>query len=145
MNTTYFDANIFIYMADARSPYFQQIYELTSHLHNKGIKIITSTETIQEIIHVSKKEKQYKEGLKIAEHTLQAIDAILPVQKDTIKIFLKKNEKYRLNESRDVLHLAVCLENNIDTIITYDNGFKNFTEIKAYNPINYLKYVKTNS
>ncbi|MDQ3098393.1 MAG: type II toxin-antitoxin system VapC family toxin [bacterium] len=144
MNSIYFDTNIFIYLADASSPYFAEIYALTMHLQKENIQIITSTETIQEIIHVSKKVKQYRQGIKNAEGTLKTINKLVPIQDETIKIFLKKNEIYKLNESRDILHLAVCLENNLDTILTYDGGFKNFKEIKAYTPSEYLKKYDSN-
>ena len=57
-----------------------------------------------------------------------------PITKNTIDIYLKKVESYHNVKSRDLVHLSVCLENKLNTIITYDKEFRIFKEIKALRP-----------
>lgn len=54
--------------------------------------------------------------------------------KKTINVYLNLVIKHLTSDSRDSLHLATCIENNIKTIITHDHGFKKFKELKTLTP-----------
>ncbi len=139
MTNVYLDTNFFIYLSDKSSVFYSECVQLLKYCEENQIIVITSSETIQEIIHLAINTKRLPEGLKIAHKALQISDSLLPINKNTIEIYLKKASIYRNIQSRDLIHLAVCLENKIDRIITFDQGFRKFKEIKTLTPAQFLK------
>lgn len=134
MNNFYLDTNFFIYLADRSFPFHLNCKKFIRYCQKENILIATSTETIQEIIHYTKNTKQLQLGLRAAKKTIQVTDAVIPVSKETIKIYLKYVSIYKSSTSRDLIHLAVCLENKIDKIVTFDKDFTKFKEIKILYP-----------
>lgn len=131
MNSVYIDTNVFIYLSDKKSPFYLISTRLIEYLKKQRIFVFTSVETIQEIIHFSQNTKQLTYGIKTAEKTLETVDRILEINQKTILNYINLVKIYKNVESRDILHLAVSLENKIDLIISHDKDFKKFKEIKA--------------
>ena len=73
-------------------------------------------------------------GLNVASNVLELVDNLYPVTPETIKHYLKYAEMYKGVESRDLIHLSVCMENKLNTIITYDKKFKSFRGVKVLRP-----------
>jgi len=140
MKAAYLDSNIFIYLSDRKSKFYLKCLEFINHCMRGDILIITSVETFQEIIYYSKRINKLKEGLNSARTTYKIVDEILSIDEKIIEEYLRLVERYKNADSRDIIHLAVSLENNIETIITYDKGFKKFKEIKAVTPEEFLNY-----
>lgn len=134
----YLDTNIFIYLADNSSPFNKSCRDLIKFCQKHKIRITTSTETFQEIIHYAKNTKQLSSGIIIAEKVLLLIDGIYSIDKKTIEIYLQQVKKYSSAKSRDLIHLAVCLENEISEIITFDKDFKQFKEIRTITPADFI-------
>lgn len=134
----YLDTNIFIYLADKSSSFNKSCRQLIKYLQKNHIRINTSTETFQEIIHYAKNTKQLSTGITIAEKLLQLVDGIYSVDKTTIEIYLEYVKKYENAKSRDIIHLSVCLENNIGEIISLDKEFKQFKEVKTLTPEEFI-------
>ncbi|MBI2315182.1 type II toxin-antitoxin system VapC family toxin [Candidatus Daviesbacteria bacterium] len=134
MNSLYLDTNIFLYLSDKSSPYYLSCFKFIKFCKKEKILLLTSTETIQEIIHYSKNVKQVKEGLEAAKQTLQLLSGLLPIDQSIIEIYLKYVSIYKNASSRDLIHLAVCLENKINKIVTFDKDFKKFKEITLLQP-----------
>ena len=144
MNRIYLDTNIFIYSADKKSPNYQQCLTFFNLASKKEIELSTSTETIQEIIHLSQNTKQVQKGLAIVTRLLDRIHVLFPVDTDTIGIYIELIKKHPKIKSRDCIQAATAMINKIDTIITYDSDFKKFKEIKVMTPAEYLKNNKLN-
>lgn len=138
MNSVYIDTNIFLYLSDKKSPFCLTSSKLIEYLKNQRILVLTSVETVQEIIHFSQNTKQLAYGIKTAEKILETVDQILEINRKIILDYLKFVRIYKNVESRDLLHLAVSLDNKVDLIISYDKDFKKFKEIKALTPKEFL-------
>ena len=134
MKSLYLDTNIFIYLSDKHSPFYNNCLKLINYSEDKGIFLSTSTETIQEIIHYSKNTKQLPQGLELSKNVLLLIDTLYPINKTTIDIYLKQAEIYPSLESRDLIHLSVCTENKVDLIASYDKKFKTFKGVSVKLP-----------
>lgn len=139
MNSLYLDTNVFIYLSDKESPFYHDCLKLITYCHKNQIPLLTSTETIQEIIHLAKNTKQLEKGIKVAQKTLQLVSEILAITKTTIEIYLVNISKYPTATSRDVIHAAVCQENRIDKLISFDRDFKRFKELSTFTPLSILK------
>ena len=142
MNAIYLDTNIFVYSSQVTSPFFSKCNSFIECSLKNNIDLATSTESIQEIIHLARKTRKVVVGLKTSKILLKLTQLLLPVDKETILLYLdliKKNSHFRRLESRDFIHIATCLHYNIDILITYDEGFKKFKEIQSLTPEEYLK------
>lgn len=138
MTTLYLDTNIFLYLADKKSPFHKNCKELIEYVHKEKIFLATSTETIQEIIHYAKNIRQLGKGLRMTKIILQLVDELLTVGREVIDEYLKLTKKYRRVKSRDIIHLATALKNSLNMIITYDKEFKKFKEVRAMPPEDFL-------
>ena len=132
MNRLYFDTNFFLYLSDKSSPFRQRCTKFIKYCKEEKILISTSAETIQEIIHYTKNIKQSEQGLKAAKKTLNLLDEFIAIDKSIINTYLKCASVYKNAGSRDLIHLAVCIENKIDKIVTFDQDFAKFKEIKIF-------------
>jgi predicted nucleic acid-binding protein len=139
MSIIYLDTNIFIYSSDKSSKYFSECVDFIRYCQKNKIKLSTSTETFQEIIHLAKNTKQLEAGLKIARRVIKLVDDIYNINKDTIQIFLEETKKYPGLESRDIIHLAVCIENKIDKIISFDRKFKSVKRVTVVTPADFYQ------
>jgi len=138
MNSVYIDTNVFMYLSDKKSPFYFISSRLIKYLKKQRILVFTSVETIQEIIHFSQNTKQLAYGIKTSLKTLETVDKLLEINQKMILNYLKLVGNYKNVESRDLLHLTVSMENNINLIISYDKDFKKFKEIKAFTPKEFL-------
>lgn len=134
MNNLYLDTNFFIYLSEKSSLHYSDCLKFIKYCKKDRIFLSTSAETIQEIIHLAKNTKQLEKGIKIARNCLNIIDEVLPISRTTIEIYLRKTSIYKTSSSRDLIHLAVCLENKIDKIVTFDKDFSRFKEMKIFQP-----------
>lgn len=130
----YLDTNIFLYLSDRNSPNYPDCVSLINKCEADKTSILTSTETVQEIIHYAKNTKQLSGGVVICKNVLKLVDRMLPIKKKTIEIYIEKVGKYESVNSRDLIHLAVCVENEINTLVTYDKHFSKFKEVKSLSP-----------
>lgn len=138
----YLDTNIFMYAVDEGSQYYAICDKLTGAAAHNKIKTSTSAETIQEIIHLLRNRVSIKRGVEVASFTMTIVHDILPIDEEVLQQYLllvKKYGQHKKVASRDFLHLATCVVNKIDTIITYDADFRKFKEVKAMTPEEYLE------
>ncbi|PIP63562.1 hypothetical protein COW97_01810 [Candidatus Roizmanbacteria bacterium CG22_combo_CG10-13_8_21_14_all_34_12] len=141
MNSVYIDTNIFLYISNENSSFYSESIILVKYLKKNNILILTSTETIQEVIYVALKTKKLGYGLKTTEKIFEIIEELLSINKKAINFYLNLVAKHPTSDSRDSLHIAACIENKIPIIITYDHGFKKFKEIKALTPKEFLEKI----
>ncbi len=134
MNNLYLDTNFFLYLSDKSSPYYSSCFKFIKFCKKEKIVLLTSVETIQEIIHYSKNINQLEKGLKVAKETLSLVSEILAIDQHTIDTYLRYGSVYKSASSRDLIHLAVCLENKISKLVTFDADFKKFKEITVLQP-----------
>lgn len=140
MNILYLDTNIFVYISNPKSPFYQACWDFIVYCQHNNIWLFTSVETIQEICHLYTRIDKIKHGKQIAKHCIELIEDLLSVDKETIYISLQIiMNNLDIYSTRDLLHTAVCLQNHIPTIISYDSDFTKIKGVKAYTPEQYLK------
>ena len=127
----------FLYLYNPQEPFYSTITQFITVCTDKSYSLVTSTETIQEIIHYSINIKQRSLGLALSQLSLQVIDDLLPVDKDIIHTYLELSEKYSSMSSRDLLHAAVCVNLKLD-IITCDKDLRKVKEISVYKPEEFI-------
>lgn len=139
IQTCYIDTNVFLYLEDEESLFFNICNSVIKHCKANNIRIVTSTETFQEIIYLAQNTKQLLKGIKAANYVMGLVNIITPIDKEIISLYLKLIEKYKNIRSRDILHLSASIMTQADVTITYDKDFKKFKEIKSITPEEFLK------
>lgn len=142
----YLDTNIFIYRVDKQSPYWSSCKKLLNLKRAGNTKFVTSTETIQEIIHYCILQKKTDVGLRIAHDVINAVDVIIPINIEIVDTYLalvKQYQKEKRLQSRDYIHAATCIVNKLDGMISYDQALNKIYEIKVLTAEQYLRF-KTN-
>lgn len=137
----YVDTNIFLYAPDNESTYFATCKLFLSRCIKEKIEITTSVETFQEVIHYLRNREMSREAIQICHNIFKIIPLPLSIDATIMMTFLKLVNKYgdiKTLQSRDLLHVAVGIENKIDTIITYDKAMSKIEEIKTLTPEQFL-------
>ena len=137
-STYYLDTNIFLYAADVDSPYHKDCRNIIIHADTSTGQdpyyIVTSTEVIQEIVHVSQRLGLHEKGLKIAALALKHCQECIAIDLDVVAIYLQLMKKHPTAMSRDIIQVAVCLNQGIQKIITCDKDFDTFKELQILTP-----------
>lgn len=138
MKSVYCDTNIFIYYAEPKSAYYKKCLDFLTYCQEESISIVTSSETIQEIIHYSQRTNQLPEGINVCNIVMNMVDDLFPINAETIKEYLYMIRSYPKTPSRDILHVASCRQYQIKYMITFDKDFKSIKEIQAVRPDNFI-------
>ena len=134
----YLDANTFVYASNPRDPYFKPCSQILNRVSSRKIQAVTSTETIQEIVFYSQKFRNINLGIAAAREVLNIMPKILPIDSSVIQRYLELVSVYPKIDSRDNLHVAVCLLNGITAIISSDRDFDKIKEIRRVDPEDFL-------
>lgn len=116
----YLDTNVFLSAIEPIDPFHQHAQELLRQVELRTITATTSTETYQEIIHVAKKQKRLAIGIKLCQTLFKLIPQPLPIDTQVIHEFLSLIGQKSKPDTRDHLHIAVCLANKIPHLVTED-------------------------
>lgn len=134
MKRYYLDTNIFLYLADSSSPQQKACEDFVYSVSSANDRLITSTETIQEIIHRAVCMKQKENGIVIAQNVINLVDELTSVDETVIQSYITLTQSHVFQQSRDILHLASAIVSRADYIVTYDKDFLKFKEIEIIKP-----------
>jgi len=137
----YLDTNVFIYLSNRKYPYYVSCRELIASCRSKSIPLVTSAETFQEIIHWSKNKNRLKNGIEIVKRFKKIVWELFPVDETIVDLYLEKASRYKQVPSRDLIHLATCIENKIKHIVTLDKDFNFFKEVVSLAPHEALEFI----
>jgi len=138
----YIDSNIFLYpiVYDAEAvEKARESRNLLLKISEGLIRACTATITWDEIVWVVRRIFGLKPSIEQGRKFLEFPNLeLLSVKKSTILRAQELIERYRI-KPRDAIHVAVALENNITTIISYDKDFDKVKEVKRLEPRSLLK------
>lgn len=125
------DANVVVYAA-VDSPYRANSVELLAAIARRDADGRMSTAVLEEVWHLELSGKAGDlSGLTAQAYTL--FTPLLPVTDSTIsRAFTLEASSLGAN---DRIHVATCLENEIETIVTADRGFEDLTGLRRVDPL----------
>ena len=83
----------------------------------------TSTEVIQEILHQFLAIRRPQTGVDMANDALDMFAPVLPITHAIMRRLPTLVHRYPALSARDLLHVATCIGEGIDDIISPDRGF----------------------
>jgi predicted nucleic acid-binding protein len=133
----FIDTNIPMYAAGKDHPFKNKCLGILESIATEGIEAHTDTEVLQEILYRYYYINQRETGFAIFDLFATIMDKqILPVRHGDMtlaRLLAEKEETLKLSP-RDLIHLAVMLNNDIRHIVTTDRGFTGIPGIEVITP-----------
>ncbi len=133
----FIDTNIPIYAAGKEHPLKSSCLDILYSIARDKMQAYTDTEVFQEILYRYYYINQCETGFKIFDLFATIMQgSVLPVRHNDIMQarLLAEDETACKLSPRDLVHLAVMLNNDIRHIVTTDQGFKAIPGIKVIEP-----------
>ena len=135
MDTRIFvDANVPMYAHGAPHPYRRPCQEALRRIVAGDLLAVTSSEVVQEIIHRYLSLKRRRQAVQVAGDFMTVVSAVLPVTQRDIEQALRLISRYPQLPARDLLHVAVMLNNGITHILSADAHFDLVEEVERLDP-----------
>lgn len=135
MKRVFLDTNIPIYAAGKESEYKKVCLKVLEAIGREEVEGLTSTEVFQEILYRFWYLKDIENGWQIFDNFRKVISQVLAVTEEDISKARELSEKYRNIKPRDLLHVAVMVTNQIESIISVDKDFDAISEINRIDPL----------
>src|SRR5688572_21815064 len=112
-----------MYAAGRDHPLRRPCQELLARVAHGELEAVTSVEVIQEILHRFSALRQPALGAAMARDALDLFAPVLPVTHATMRRMPELVERHPALAARDLVHVATCLEEGIEEILSPDRGF----------------------
>jgi uncharacterized protein len=132
--TALLDAPIFMYAAGADHPFKEPCQTLLDRVRLGALDATTSAEVIQEILHRYVTIRKSEFGVGIARGVLVLINPVLPLTHAVVQRVPDLVVRYPRLRSRDLVHVATCLEYGLEGMITTDQGLDAVSEVRRLDP-----------
>ncbi len=133
----FIDTSIPMYAAGKEHRFKAACVDILDAVVRKTLEAYTDTEVFQETLYRYFNIGRREIGLQVFDLFSTIMNgSVLPVRhKDMVQArLLSENEETSGLSPRDLVHLAVMLNNGIDTIFTTDRGFEKVSGIKVVTP-----------
>ena len=119
------DSNIPMYLVGAEHPHKRTAQRLLETAVSNGESLVTDAEVLQEILHRYSAINRPEAIAPAFDAVLGIVDTVFPVDQhaaEAAKDILLGG--HRLS-ARDAVHLAIMRAHDIETVMSFDNGFDN--------------------
>lgn len=143
MDRVFIDVNIPMYAAGADHPLKTPSQKVIKAIASGELDAITDAEVFQEILyrylHIGEREK----GFMIFDlfHRIMR-GRILAVEDSGVQRARELAEQYTFLSPRDLIHMAVMIQCDLDAIITTDKSFDRLKAIQRIDPQNFMEFMK---
>jgi uncharacterized protein len=132
MPTVFLDTNVFLYAIGAQHPLKAASQSVLERVGEGELDAVTSTEVVQEILHVLIRRGLRETGLQLARHMIDLLGGLLPVTQADLAIACDLIDRYPALPVRDAVHAATMLNNGISAIVTADGHFDEVQGIRRF-------------
>jgi len=132
--TAFLDAAIFMYAGGGHHPLRGPCQAILQRAKDRTLDATTSAEVVQEILHRYIAVRRPSDGLRIAREALIQFRPVVALTDSVIRRVPDLVERYPQLSARDLVHVATCLDQGIDTIISPDRALDAVSEIKRLDP-----------
>ena len=112
--------------------------EVMRRVRDGELDATTSVEVVQEVLHRYRSIGRTEGGIALATQVLDTFAPVLPVTHAVMRRTVLLADRYPRLSSRDLVHVATCIIEGIETIITPDTGFDEVTEVRRIDPREFL-------
>lgn len=131
----FLDANVFLYAAGADGPYREPCIALLRAVESGQCAAATSTEVVQEVLHVVARRAGAEVAATAAESVLGLVSVVLPVERSDLERACALLRKHPGLPVRDAVHAATLRRAGIDVIVSADKHFDQVTQVQRVDPL----------
>ncbi len=132
--TFFLDTAVFMYAGGRDHPLRPPCQVILERVAAGALDATTSAEVVQEILHRFVAIRRPDIGTAMARDVLDAFEPVLPITNGVVRRMPDLVERYPSLAARDLVHVATCLEEGIETIVSPDPGFDDVREIRRLDP-----------
>jgi predicted nucleic acid-binding protein len=132
--TLFLDTAVFMYAGGREHPLRAPCRAILERVAAGSLDATTSTEVVQEILHRFVAIGRPEVGAAMARDVLDAFEPVLPVTHGVMRRMPDLLGRYAALSARHLVHVATCLEEGIEAIVSPDRGFDQVREIRRIDP-----------
>lgn len=136
--TVFLDTAIMMYAGGPEHPLRRPCRSVLVGAGAGTIAAATSAEVIQEILHRFVSIRRPERGIRMARDAMDLLGPVLSVGHPVMARVPALIERYPGLATRDLVHVATCLEEHIDTIVTTDVALRRVTEVRCVHPATFV-------
>lgn len=131
------DVNVPMYAAGAEHPYREACRWVMAEIAGERLDVVIDVEIIQEILHRYGALGRHAEAVAIATDVMEIVPSVFAVTAADAQTAIGLFQQYapRGLRARDVLHVAVMLNNGLTDIISADGHFDLVPGIRRIDPV----------
>lgn len=136
MKRAFLDANIFLYALGREHPYRGPCRRVLRALRERTLAGETSVEVVQEVIHVVR--RRGTSGATVAQigrDVMRACDKLHAFERRDLDVALELIGEGGDLTVRDAVHAAVCLNRDLDVIVSADPHFDAVPRLQRIDPL----------
>lgn len=132
--TVFVDTAVLMYASGPDHPLRASCRAVILRIGAGSLLASTSVEVLQEILHRFVSIRRPERGIAMARDAMDLLGPILPVTHQVMTRVPTLIERYPGLATRDLVHVATCLEEAIDTIVTTDVALGRVAEVRCVHP-----------
>ena len=126
--TVFLDTAVFMYAGGSEHPLRDPCRAILRQVDAGSMDATTSVEVVQEILHRFLATRRPDVGAAMARQVMDAFAPVLPVTHGVMRRVPGLVDAYPGLSARDLIHVATCIGEGIDTIVSPDRGFDQVRE-----------------
>lgn len=123
-----------MYAGGADHPLRAPCLEILDLVAAGRLDAVTSAEVVQEIFHRFARSPRAAEGAELARATLDLFSPVLPITHGVVARMPDLARRYPRHSARDLIHVATCLTQGIEWIVSPDADFDRIREVRRIPP-----------
>ena len=132
--TIFIDTSVIMYAAGSEHSLRAPCARIIDLIGQGRLDATTSVEVVQEILHRYRAIRRPEIGESQAQRTMDLFAPVLPITHALMRRVPDLAARYRQLSSRDLVHIATCVHENITAIVSADRGFDVVAEIRRIPP-----------
>jgi uncharacterized protein len=130
----FLDTAVFTYASGSEHPLREPCRAVLRAAAEGRLMAVTSAEVVQEILHRYSSIRRTATGTALAREVVAGFAPVLPITHAVAERLPDLVERYPRLTARDVVHVATCLEEGIESIVSPDRGFEPVQGIRLLDP-----------
>lgn len=132
--TVFIDTAVLMYAAGGKHPLKDPCARILAQVGAGELNGLISAEVIQEVAHRFVHLHQPERAVTLMNEALELFAPVIPIGHSVVARMPGLVRRYPALEARDLIHVATCLEEAIEAIVTPDRGFDAVTELRRIDP-----------
>lgn len=132
--TLFVDTAVIMYSSGGAHRLKQPCAEILRMVAGGTLDAVISAEVIQEIAHRFMHVRRPEKAAKLAVYAIELFAPVVPIGHNVVARLPGLITRYPTLQARDLIHVATCLEERIEAIVSPDRAFDEVAELHRIDP-----------